>query len=91
MNPYPGFDARVMLMGDPYRRAAQVARPSQTMLLGEVQYAYQIPSDPTSRVHIYPHPVTPEGMNLVFMDGHALHWKGRLPDPTNAEDPYPWY
>ncbi len=91
MNPYPGFDARLPLMETPYKKLSQIARPSRTMMLGEVQYAYQIPSDPASRVHLYPHPAQPEGMNLVFMDGHAVYWKGKLPDPSTSEDPYPWY
>ncbi len=105
-NQHPGFFNRVNTAAGAWPTLARIAKPSRTFLLAESSFFVAYPDGENL---VYPHPKkgrTPEegnGMNLVFYDGHAEFFKGRLPvlpggdfsvinyEQLSPEDSFPWY
>jgi len=74
MNAYPGF-SNMIGVGQPENKLARIQNPSQTMLLTESKWVYQIQSN-TASGRIEPHQ---GGVNIWYADGHAAHYKEALP------------
>ncbi len=97
MNQHPGFLNRVNTVDGRWPRLASIQQPGRTMMLVESEYFL---TDHVGENLVYPHQ---EGVNMVFFDGHAKFFEGRLPALPGAgysqidyagvspADSYPWY
>lgn len=106
LNQNPGFLNRVNTSAGSWPTMAKVARPGSTFLLAEANFPVAYPNGDKL---VYPHPRNGKaeteggGMNLVFFDGHAEYFKGRLPviggedysqvayDSIPPEESRPWF
>lgn len=106
VNQHPGFLNRVNTTTGPWPTLAAIQRPSRTFLLAEATWFLGYPDGENLA---YPHPrrgpdpAQGDGMNLIFYDGHAEFFQGRLPvlpganftvvpyDSIAPEESYPWF
>ncbi len=106
VNQHPGFYNRVNTSAGGWPTLAQVTRPGRTFLLAEANFPIGYPNGDN---FVYPHArngkkeADGEGQNLVFYDGHAEYFKGRLPvlwagdfgyvpyETITQEDSFPWF
>lgn len=106
VNQNPGFLNRVNTTVGNWSTLAKIARPSRTFMLAESTFVLGYPDGENLA---YPHPRNGKpigeggGMNLVFYDGHAESFKGRLPvlpgsdyahipyDQISPENSFPWF
>lgn len=106
VNQHPGFFNRVNTLSGAWPTLAWIKNPSRTFLLAEVSSSIGYS---TGDNLAYPHPrpmgdlKDGESMNLVFYDGHAEKYKGKLPVLPGAnysvvpyaqvepEKSFPWY
>jgi prepilin-type N-terminal cleavage/methylation domain-containing protein/prepilin-type processing-associated H-X9-DG protein len=106
LNQHPGFFNRVNTSEGGWPTLAKIPNPSRAFLLAESSFPIGYPNGENL---VYPHPrkgkpVTEgEGMNLVFFDGHAEYYKGRIPnlwggdfgqipyETIAPEDSFPWF
>lgn len=106
VNQNPGFLNRVNTTTGPWPTLAQIKQLRRTFLLAESSFFLGYPDGQNL---VYPHPHTGsdvangQGMNLVFYDGHAEYFKGRLPvlpggdftsiryDQLSPDQSFPWY
>lgn len=106
VNQHPGFFNRVNTETGQWPTLFQVKNPGRTFLLAESSFVIGYPNGDNM---VYPHPrkgrnvEDGEGMNLVFYDGHAEYFKGKLPvlwpgsyaeipyEQISPEESFPWY
>ena len=106
VNQNPGFLNRVNTSEGNWPTLSAIAKPSRTFLLGEVTGMIGYPDGEN---FVYPHPRKGEdlrngkAMNLVFYDGHAEYFRGKLPALPGAnysvvpyesvppEASFPWF
>lgn len=75
MSTWPGMVNMIEAGARPNKRVA-IERPSQTLLLGEADWSYQIyPNLANHRISLDVH----GGCNLLFADGHVEFYPGALP------------
>lgn len=106
LNQHPGFYNRVNTSAGSWATMAKIPKPSRAFMLAEASFPIGYPNGDNL---VYPHPrkgkpvAEGEGMNLVFFDGHAEYYKGRIPNLWSGdygqipyeniapEDSFPWY
>lgn len=106
LNQTPGFLNRVNTSAGGWPTLAKIPNPSRAFMLAEANAPVAYPNGDNL---VYPHPrkgkkeTDGEGMNLVFFDGHAEYFKGRLPvlgggdysqipyETIPPEKSFPWY
>lgn len=106
LNQHPGFLNRVNTSEGGWPTLAKIPHPSRAFMLAEATFPVGYPNGDNL---VYPHPrkgrdlAEGGGMNLVFYDGHAEYFKGRIPnlwpgdfdqvpyETIAPEDSFPWF
>lgn len=75
MNTWPGME-NMIAVGASRNKLVAIERPSQTLLLTEAEWSYQIyPNLTNHRIGLDVH----GGSNLLYADGHVEFYQGELP------------